>query len=125
MNALQIAERTLADGVLAPVTVRVTGDLIGMYVQDAQIGDVPLEALVAVMERFGKPLATDVPLPLEGLSLPSGATLRLLRHRGFYDVIARDWLVLERVGHEALADLAVSASAALEHLARAYARATP
>ena len=123
MNLLRIAERTLSDGTLAPLTMRGSGDGVAIYMQDTHIGTLPCEALVAVMERFGKPLSADIEAPAPALVLPSGERVSILRHRGFYDVIARDWLVLERAGHETLAELAVSAAAAIEHLARAYARA--
>lgn len=77
----------------------------------------PAGALEAVMKRFGGPLADDVSLlEIGALELDRGR-LRHVRHLARYDVIARDFLVLEAPGQELLCALATTVAGALEHLA--------
>jgi hypothetical protein len=96
----------------------------------------PPGALVAVMKRYGKPLAIggeDAPAPPdvaalvaggvpveESLELGEGYTLVRFRFLRRYDVIARDYLALFRPDGEALCELATAVSAALDHLARRF-----
>ena len=86
---------------------------------------------MAVLERYGKPLADGITLdgcPSLNLAPIAGATgsarLCILRHRALYDVIARDFVVLARDDHEPYAELATMVTAALTHLARATATAS-
>ena len=84
-------------------------------------GLVPLEALVRVMKKFGKPLASGVaPSASECLDLGGGCSLARLRHLARYDVIARDFLVFRAPGEEPLVELATSVTAALVHLLAAF-----
>ena len=79
----------------------------------------PETALSAVMRRYGRPLADDAGQGSGGeLGLASGARVFRLRHLARYDVIAKDYLVYEPPGEEALAELATSVSAALWFIAR-------
>ena len=82
----------------------------------------PMTVLESVMERYGKPLDDTVRLEGPHVDLGDGRVLRRIRHRGFYDVIARDFLVLERPSQEPLVEMATAISAALLHFARAAAR---
>lgn len=75
--------------------------------------------LVAVFERLAKEKDPTVVADGEVLTLGGGAVLRRLRHLARYDVIARDYLVLERPGRVALVELATAITAALVHLAEA------
>ena len=79
----------------------------------------PDGALERVMRRYGRPLADNVAAEGPALDLGGGRALRRLRFRPRYDVIARDYLVLEEPGQEPLAELAIAVTAALVHLARA------
>jgi hypothetical protein len=71
------------------------------------------------MERYGKPLADGIALDGPSLELGEGRALHRIRHRGRYDVIARDFLVWTTPGQEPLAELAVAVSGALVHLSKA------
>ena len=50
------------------------------------------------------------------LVLEGGASVQLFRHRAFYDVIAKDYLVYTAPGSEPVAELAASVTAALDYL---------
>lgn len=78
----------------------------------------PDGALEHVMHRYGRPLADDVAAEGPSLDLGGGRALKRLRFRPRYDVIARDYLVLEEPGAEPLAELAIAVTAALVHLAK-------
>jgi hypothetical protein len=81
----------------------------------------PMKVLERVMERYGKPLADGVPLEGARVDLGDGGALTRIRHRSFYDVIARDFVVWTSPGREPLVELATSVSAALVHFAEAVA----
>ncbi len=86
----------------------------------------PVKAVTTLFERYGKPLAVDVP-PLEPddqraeLALEDGstATVRALQVRLPVDVIGNDWFVLETAGAEPLAMPGPLFAAALAALSRA------
>ena len=91
-------------------------------IYEGQSVAVPWAVLCAVFDRFGREKAPEV--SLEGaprLDLGGGRALVHLRHRARYDVIARDFLVLERplaMGPPRV-ELATAIAAALVHLAEA------
>lgn len=116
---LTIDERIGEDGAGVTTTLDVACGHIRLAVGGILLGELPDGAIDIVMDRYGKPLAEGIVLDGPWLDLAEGKTLRLLRHRARYDVIARDFLVLERPGAETLAELATSVAAALTHLARA------
>jgi hypothetical protein len=120
---MRIGERTLQDGSIAPITVSVADDTLSLRIGDQLLGELPLQTLFVVMDRYAKSLDGSVQVPA-GLDLGGGASLSMLRHLARYDVIARDWLVLARPGREPIAELAVSILAALEHLAHVTGRNT-
>ncbi len=122
MTRLLIDERSLPDG-LARVELEIADDLAILYVHNAPIGQMPIDALLRVMKRYGKPLEDGVIIPEGGLQLNKTDRLVMMRFLARYDVIGRDWLVL--VSADApIGDLAVSITGALEHLASAYGRNT-
>ena len=79
----------------------------------------PMTVLEAVMNRYGKPLEDGVPLDGPSVNLGDAGVLHHIRCLGFYDVIAKDFVVWSRPGHEPLAELATSISAALVHFVNA------
>lgn len=81
----------------------------------------PPTAIEAVFTRFGRALDPSVTLEPPAFAVADGVELHWLRYKPRYDVIARDYLVLTRVGSEPLVELAPTIAAALLHLARAYA----
>jgi len=85
----------------------------------------PDGALEAVMKRYGKPLdAQDGDMMVdERLELGDGRALVRFRFMRRYDVIARDYLVLYEAEGDPLCEMATSIAAALDHLARRFARA--
>jgi hypothetical protein len=109
------------------------GDLAAVFLRRAAggalelVGDggalplpLPPGALGAVMRRFGAPLDPTEPLTVvDALELGGGNVLRHVRHRARYDVIARDYLVLEAPDGEPLCALATAVAGALAHLGRA------
>jgi hypothetical protein len=82
----------------------------------------PQSVLLAVFERYARPLEQDTALTGPILEVGQGIAVQHLRHLSPFDVIARDYLVLRRPGKEPIADLAVSITVALLHLAK---RAAP
>lgn len=82
----------------------------------------PMLALERVMDRYGKPLADGIALDGPKVELGAFGVLYMIRHRGWYDVIARDYVVWAPPGREAVAELATAVTAALVHLANAAAR---
>ena len=109
----------------APLVTRAAfeGGALRLFVGAEDKGGVTLDALHAVMTRYGKPLADGIEMRGPSLDLGGGRALRVLRHRALYDVIARDFAVLEWPGREPVAELARTVAAALLHLAGARARA--
>lgn len=87
---------------------------------DGTSTSLPDGALDAVMNRFGAPLDHSVDLvPVDALDLGDGRTLRHVRHLARFDVIAKDFLVLESSSREPLCALATTVAGAIDHLARA------
>ncbi len=130
MDKLILHEHIGNDGTRICTSVHVEADALIVTVGDAREGVLSCEALVAILERYGKPLADGISLDgcpsLDLASMAgagSGARLCILRHRALYDVIARDFVVLARNDHEPYAELATMVAAAVTHLARATALA--
>jgi hypothetical protein len=112
---LIIHERVLGDGAFERTWLEVAGGRLVLG-SDGARATVELAVLDAVMKRYGRPLADDVIVTGPTLELGGGQTLSLLRHRARYDVIARDFLVYQVPGHEPVAELAASVTAALTYL---------
>ena len=118
---MKIHESTRADGTLAPVHLRASSGELRVVSDEGELL-LPDGALEAVMKRLGGPLETSEPLiEVARLELGERRLLRHVRHLAFGDVIARDFLVLEVPDADPLCVLAVTACAALTHLARASA----
>jgi hypothetical protein len=119
---LKIHETTRSDGSLAPLHLRRDDEGLAL-VSDAGVQPLPDGALDAVMRRFARPIEPSAELvEVAALDLEGGARLRHVRHLARYDVIARDWLVLEAPGQEPAGALATTVAGALSHLAGARAR---
>jgi hypothetical protein len=121
LSALTIHESVTEHG--APETVEVSAEGGVLIVAVAGVpAELPMIVLERVMERYGKPLDDGILLDGPGsarVDLGDGSTLHRIRHRGFYDVIARDFVVWTSRGREPLAELATAVSAALVHFANA------
>jgi len=88
---------------------------------DGVRGALSVGAIGKVMERYGRPLDTQVapmPSPSEAprLALGDAGTLCMLRFRARVDAEPRDYLVWEREGGEPLAALSTGVAAALRYL---------
>jgi len=97
-------------------------------IDGARRAPLPDGALEATFERFGRPLDEAARLTdVAELVLPTGRRLRRVRHLARFDVIARDWLVLDASEEDergpGRAALATTIAGALEHLAGTFARA--
>jgi hypothetical protein len=110
-------------GSLVRTSLAVEEDGLSLRVGD-QLLPLPDGALDAVMKRYGKPLdAREGDMMVdERLDLGDGRSLVRFRFMRRYDVIARDYLVLYEPDAEPLCEMATSIAAALDHLARRFAR---
>ena len=117
---LLIHQRIREDGSLEDLFLSREDDALRVQIGDEDEALIPIEALVAVMRKFGKALADEVRVVGPMLDLGDGRSLVMLRHLARYDVIARDFLVFRAPDEEPLAELASSVTAALMHLVAAY-----
>lgn len=121
---LKIHELTNAAGELDGIYLRLAADRGVLEIVDTN-GALPLPdgALEKVIARYGAPFDPEARIEIVGeLVLPAGR-LRHVLHLAGYDVVKRDYLVLETEGTEALCAPGATVAAALQHLARAAARA--
>ena len=122
---LKIHETITATGATSFVHLTVRDGGLAIVLDDETPLTLGEGALEAVMTRFGAPLEPSEPLIAVGaLDLGGGRAVRHVRHLARYDVIARDFVVYDVPGRDALCALAVTVSAALAHLARAQRRHT-
>jgi hypothetical protein len=122
---LKIHEVTAPDGELAGIYLRLAGAPgAGLeIVEPSGALAVPEGALEIVMARYGAPFDEQARVTaVAELELGPGHKLRHVRHLAGYDVVQRDYLVLERPGAEALCAPGTTVAGALQHLARAAAR---
>lgn len=109
-----------------------SGDLSGVYLRAAhatlEIVDesgawpVPAGALEKVLTRYGAPFDPEARIiEVAELSLGEGKRLRHVQHLAGYDVVMRDYLVLESGDDEVLCAPGATVAGALQHLARAVA----
>jgi hypothetical protein len=81
---------------------------------------VPKGALEAVMRRYGAPFDEQARITVVAeMDVGAGQKLRHVLHLAGYDVVKRDYLVLEGGAGEALCAPGATVAAALQHLARA------
>jgi hypothetical protein len=119
---LKIHELTTESGTLEGVFLRTAvGD--GRTLELVELGravPLPPDALEKVMARYGAPFDTEAEIAVVGeLALGDGRRLRQVRHLAGYDVIARDYLVLDAPQGESLCALGTTVAGALQFLARA------
>jgi hypothetical protein len=117
---LLIHQRTREDGTLEDLFLSREDESLRVQIGEEEEALIPIEALVAVMRKFGKTLADEVRVRGPSLDLGAGRSLVMLRHLARYDVIARDFLVFRAPNEEPLTELASSVTAALMHLVAAY-----
>ena len=84
---------------------------------EGKVCELDAEVIFAVFDRLARELDDAVTLEPHAFDLGGGASLRALRHLARYDVIARDYVVLERPNQVPLVELSTSITAALVHLA--------
>lgn len=114
----------MPDGSLAAIHLRVAGADLEIVGDDGAF-TLPDGAVARVMERYGAPIDDGVSFVDVDVIDHAGVRLRHVRHLARFDVVAKDWLVFERDGHEPLCALANTVARALAHLARAAAAASP
>jgi hypothetical protein len=117
---LKIHELTDAGGQLVGVYLRVT-DSQSLEIVDSE-GALPLpqQALEKVLARFGAPFDAEARITVVAeLELGAGQRLRHVRHLAGYDVVARDYVVLDSGAGEPLCAPGATVAGALQHLARA------
>jgi hypothetical protein len=122
---LKIHELTTDTGTLEGVFLRVATEGAALeLVEPDGTWPLPLEALEKVMARYGAPFDPQAEIAVVGeLELGGGRRLRQVRHLAGYDVIARDYLVLDPAAGESHCALATHVAGALQFLARAARRA--
>src|SRR5688572_13971710 len=95
---LKIHELTNEQGQLSAVYLRAAADAADQVeiVDDSGALPLPPGALERVLARYGAPFDTEAPITVvASLELGEGRRLRQVRHLAGYDVVPRDYLVLE------------------------------
>ena len=124
---LKIHELTSATGRLDGVFLRVVAQGAALEIVEPE-GALPLPdgVLEKVMQRYGAPFDPGAHIDVVGeLALGQGRRLRHVRHLAGYDVIARDYLVLDVAEGESLCALGTTVAGAVQFLARAAQRTAP
>jgi hypothetical protein len=126
VREITIHETTDAEGALVRTRLELDEGVLSLDV-GGMLFPLPEGALEAVMKRYGKALdASESEMMVdERLELGEGCALVRFRFMRRYDVIARDYLVLYRRDEEPLCEMATSVTAALDHLARRFAKVIP
>lgn len=121
---LKIHELSSDGGELVGVYLRVAADGTLLLVEADGALALPAGALEKVLARYGAPFDDQARITLVAeLQLSDGRSLRQVRHLAGYDVVPRDYLVLDLGDGEPMCSLGAPVAAALRHLARAAARA--
>lgn len=116
---LKIHELTNDAGQLEGVYLRVVDGQTLEIVDGAGASPLPLLALEKVLVRFGAPFDGEARITIVAeLELRPGQCLRHVRHLAGYDVVARDYLVLDSGTGEPLCAPGATVAGALQHLAR-------
>ena len=117
---LKIHELTNGAGQLESVYLRVADPQTLEVVDSAGVLPLPRHALEKVLARYGAPFDAQARITaVAELELGAGQRLRHVRHLAGYDVVARDYLVLDSGEGEALCAPGATVAGALLHLARA------
>lgn len=120
---LKIHESTNPAGELDGIYLRLAADAALEIVDASGALAIPHGALEKVIERYGAPFDPEARIDVVAeLQLGAAGKLRHVRHLAGYDVVKRDYLVLEAEGSETLCAPGATVAAALQHLARAAAR---
>jgi hypothetical protein len=117
---LLIHQRTRDDGTLEDIFISRQEGALCVHIGTEEDALIPIEALIAVMRKFGKALAPEIRVAGPSLDLDEGRSLVMLRHLARYDVIARDFLVFRAPNEEPITELASAVTAGLMHLVAAY-----
>jgi hypothetical protein len=117
---LKIHELTNAAGALVPICLCKDENGALCIADDEGRFRLPEGALEAVMTRYGAPVDESERIAeIATFTLAPGRTLRHVRHLAGYDVVARDYIILDIEGETSLCVMATTVAGALEHLARA------
>lgn len=121
---LKIHEMTDASGELSGIYLDYDVDSKSLVLVDAQARwSLPFVALERVLSRYGAPFDPEAHVTrVASLDLGDGKRLQHVRHLAGYDVVERDYVVLE-LGDDSEPQCAHGATVApaLQHLARALA----
>jgi hypothetical protein len=118
---LKIHELTTPAGDLAGVYLRAEAARLEIVDESGAL-PLPAGALEKVLERYGAPFDPEARIiAVAELALGDGRRLRHVQHLAGYDVVMRDYLVLESIEGEALCAPGATVAGALQHLARAAA----
>lgn len=118
MTVMTIDERIADDGSYRRTALERDGDRVLLRDGDDVIAALPPAAVIAVVQRYGRPLEDALELDEPALDLGPGVRLRRLRYRARVDADSRDYLVLERDGAEPVAAMSGGIAEALRFLAR-------
>src|SRR5262245_10684187 len=115
---LKIHEVTTEAGELSDIVLRVAADSSQLELVDAEgTFGLPRLALEKVLTRYGAPFDPEARITqVAELDLGDGERLRHVRHLAGYDVVERDYLVLDRDGAESVCAPGATVAAALQHL---------
>lgn len=121
---MKIHEVTDEQGQYSGVYLRVTAGAALEIVDADGALPVPAGALDKVLERYGAPFDPEAAITVVAeLELGGARRLRQVRHLAGYDVVPRDYLVLDLGEGESRCCFGATVAAALQHLARVAARA--
>ena len=121
-SAAALMKYSATDGDLQGVYLRLAGESLVIADATGELA-VPKGALEIVMRRYGAPFDEQARITeVAKLDLGEGRMLRHVLHLAGYDVVKRDYLVLEGGVSEPLCAPGATVAAALQHLARAAAR---
>jgi hypothetical protein len=117
---LKIHELTDGLGQLAGIYLRVGPEGSLQIVDAGGALTLPAGALEKVMARYGAPFDDEAPISVVAeLELGGGRRVRQVRHLAGYDVVPRDYVVLDLGEGEPLCALGAAIAGALQHLGRA------
>lgn len=123
---MKIHEVTARDGQLTGIHLRLVSDAFPLLeiVDEGGAWLLPEGALEKVLARYGSPFDPDARIIVVAeLVLSPGKRLRHVQHLAGYDVVMRDYLVLDVEGGESVCAPGATVATALQHLARAAAAA--
>ena len=117
--SLVIAETIADDGTYCRTRLETVDDHIELRDAAGLCATVPVEVIVSVMRRYGRPLDEGIPVPPPALPLAPGLRLHRLPFRAAVDADTRDYAVLVTLDAPPIAALATVIARALRFLAAA------